>query len=245
MQIGDESLAAYADGELQGIRLAEVERALAEHPELRARLAEHQRLRSRLAAHYAPVAEEPVPERFAAMLRASPAEDDKIVDFAAAKQRRARPAWQSLTAIAATFVAALALGQTLPPLFGSAGEAGPVAAADGMLLARGGLEAALDGQLAADQSGNTRIGVSFAAADGRFCRSFEESSLSGLACRGDSGWQLVATAPGRAASGGEYRQASSANALILATAQEMMAGEPLDSAAERRARDSGWRNPRD
>jgi hypothetical protein len=245
MRIGDETLAAYADGELHGIRLAEVERALAEHPELRARLAEHQRLRSRLAAHYAPVAEEPVPERFEAMLRASAAEDVKIVDFAAAKQRRAKPAWRSLTALAATFVAALALGQTLPPLFGPAGQGAPVEVADGMLLARGGLAAALDGQLAADQGGATRIGVSFAAADGRFCRSFEDPDLSGLACRGDSGWQLVATAPGRAASEGQYRQASSGSALILAAAQEMMAGEPLDSAAERRARDSGWRNPRD
>jgi len=40
---------------------------------------------------------------------------------------------------------------------------------------------------------------------------------------------------------GEFRQAGSGNPLVLQAAQEIMAGEPLDAAAERRARDSGWR----
>jgi hypothetical protein len=39
----------------------------------------------------------------------------------------------------------------------------------------------------------------------------------------------------------EYRQAGSADAALLAEAQAMMAGDPLDAAAERRARDLGWR----
>ena len=87
--------------------------------------------------------------------------------------------------------------------------------------------------------------MSFAANDGRYCRTFEDPRLSGLACAGEHGWELVATAPGTRA-GGEYRQASSGNALVLGTAQEMMAGEPLDAAGERRARDMGWyRHPRD
>jgi plasmid stability protein len=240
MTIGDETLIAFADGELTGIRRAELERALAEDPELRSRLERQQRLRARIAGHYAPVEDEPVPDRLTAMLAASedhPA-DDNVVDFAAAKQRRARPLWQSLTALAATLVLGLLAGQMLP-----GGEGGPVAVESGRMVARGDLADALDRRLAGDQGGATRIGVSFAAADGRFCRTFDGAEMSGLACRGDAGWQLVATAPGTGAAGAEYRQASSGNALVLGAAQEMMAGEPLDVAGERRARDSGWRNP--
>jgi hypothetical protein len=235
MTIGDETLIAFADGELTGIRRAELERALAGDPELRARLERQQRLRALIAGHYAPVEDEPVPDRFTALL-AVPAEDN-VVDFAAAKQRRARPLWQSLTALAATLVLGLIAGQMLP-----GGEGGPVAMEGGTMVARGDLADALDRRLAGDQGGETRIGVSFAAADGRFCRTFDGAEMSGLACRGDAGWQLVATAPGSGAAGAEYRQASSGNALVLGAAQEMMAGEPLDAAGERRARDTGWRN---
>lgn len=250
MRIDDEILVAYADGELTGLRRAEVEQALAEDPGLRARLALHQHVRRRVASHYAPVAAEPVPERLTAMLSdAAPGteapEDDKIVDLAAARERRrTRPMWQGFAALAATFVLALGLGQVLP-FADFAGEGDAVAVADGMLIARGGLAAALDERLAADRArpGETRIGVSFAAADGRFCRTFDGAAMSGLACRGDAGWQLVATASASAATG-QYRQASSGSALVLAAAQEMMAGEPLDAAGERRARDAGWRNRR-
>lgn len=250
MRIGDEILIAYADGELTGLRRAQVEQALAEDPGLRARLALHQHVRGRVQSHYAPVEAEPVPERLTAMLSdAAPGkeeqEDARIVDLAAARERRqARPMWQSFAALAATFVLALGLGQVLP-FADLAGEGETIAVADGVLIARGGLAAALDERLAADRAdpGETRIGLSFAAADGRFCRTFDGAAMSGLACRGDTGWQLVATAPGSGASG-EYRQASSGSALILAAAQEMMAGEPLDAAGERRARDSGWRNRR-
>lgn len=243
IKIADETLIAYADGELHGARREALERALAGQPELRRRLAAQQQLRSRIAGHYAPVAEEPVPDRFAAMIRQSAAGNDNqagIVDLAAARaKRRPLAAWRNLAALAATFVFALVLGQAMPPLVGGSDRSGPVAVADGSLVASGALEAALDGQLAADP-GETRIGISFAAADGRFCRTFDGAAMSGLACRGGADWQIVATAPGSPASG-EYRQAASGSALILGAAQEMMAGEPLDAEGERRARDAGWR----
>lgn len=245
MQIGDEILMAYADGELDPVRRAEIERALADDSDLRRRLDAQQRLRACISGHYAPVAEEPVPDRFAAMIRASAAGNDNqsgVIDLAAERSKR-RPltAWQNMAALAATFVLALFLGQAMPPLFGAEVRSGdgPLAVADGTLVARGELDSALRQQLASDQ-GETRIGVSFAANDGRYCRTFENPQLSGLACAGERGWEMVATAPGTRA-GGEYRQASSGNALVLATAQEMMAGDALDAAGERRAREMGWR----
>ena len=68
MTIDDDLLMAFADGELDEVTRARVERAVAEDPALKARLEVQQRLRARLAAHYGPAVDEAVPERLRAML---------------------------------------------------------------------------------------------------------------------------------------------------------------------------------
>lgn len=235
MTIDDDMLMAFADGEIDEIGRARVERALEEDPKLRARLDVQRRLRARLAAHYAPVAEEAVPEGLRAML------ETKVVDLPAARGPRARPLWQSGAALAATLVLGLALGRTL--LVPAAPDSGLIAVEGGAMVARGGLAEALDTQLASAQASNaaTRIGVSFARSDGRLCRTFDSPAAAGLACRTDTGWQVMMTAAGSGGQRGEFRQAGSESLLVQQAAQEMMAGEPLDDAGERRARDSGWR----
>ena len=232
--IDDDILMAYADGELDEIARARVERAVAADPELHARLERQQKLRATLAAFYGPTAEEGVPERFRAML------ETNVVPFPAARARPARPAWQHFAALAATLVLGLAVGRTL-----LAPAGGPVGVENGTMVARGQLATALDTQLASAQPADaaTRIGTSFAASDGRLCRTFDSAALAGVACRGDQGWQLLMAAPGASsAAQGGYRQAGSGNPLVAEAAQELMAGEPFDAAAERRARDSGWRH---
>ena len=233
-RIGEETLMAYVDGELSAIRRHEVERAIAGDPELQARVESERSLRDRLAGHYGPVADEPVPERLAARVAGS-----NVVDFQAAHAQRGRPLWQSLTALAATLVAGIAAGTML-----TRGDGGPVAFADGEMIARGDLAEALDTRLAADGARDgPRIGLSFAAADGRYCRTFDMATLSGLACRGGQGWQVMAAAAPAGGQGGQFRQASAGSPLVLQAAQEMIAGEPLDAESERRARGRGWRNP--
>ena len=231
MAIDDDMLMAFADGELDEISRARVERAVAEDADLRSRLERHQRLRATLAGHYAMEAE--VPERFRALL------DANVVDFAATHARRAHPLWQTLAALAATLLLGLALGRTLLVPTNADGPQ------DGTLIARGSLATALDTQLASAQAPDaaTRIGTSFAASDGRLCRTFDSAALAGLACRDERGWQLMMTATGTGAARTDYRQASSLSPLVAQAAQEMMTGEPLDAAAERRARDAGWRRP--
>lgn len=233
MTIDDDMLMAFVDGELDEVSRARVERAVAEDPELRARLAQQHRLRDRLAEYYGPVVEEEVPERFRAML------ETNVVPFAA-KPRTARPLWQTLTALAATLVLGLAIGRTLL----APGATGPFAVEGGTMVARGDLATALDTQLASAQAQDapTRIGVSFTNNDGRACRTFDSQAAAGVACRGDNGWQVMMTAAGSGGQRTEFRQAGSASPLVLQAAQEMMAGEPFDDAAERRARDSGWRS---
>ncbi|MEA3014978.1 MAG: hypothetical protein QOD42_3523 [Sphingomonadales bacterium] len=238
MAIEDDMLMAFVDGELDEIGRARVERALAADPALKARLDAQQRLRARLAAHYAPAVGEEVPERFRAML------ETPVADLAAARARRARPLWQSLAALAATLVLGLAIGRTL--LVPGAPVSGPIAIEGGAMVARGTLAEALDGQLASTQAADsaTRIGVSFARSDGRLCRTFDSAAAAGVACRTGTGWQVMMTAAGSGGQRGEFRQAGSESLLVQQAAQEMMTGEPFDDAAERRARDSGWRQGR-
>ncbi|MGQ0588903.1 MAG: anti-sigma factor family protein [Sphingosinicella sp.] len=229
MAVDDDTLMAWLDGELNEVERRRVETALTEDPALAARLDGQRRLRDRLAAHYGPVADEDVPERFRAML------ETNVVEIAAARPGRSRPLWQSLTAIAATLVLGIFVGRAWP-------ESATVVTDEGVLVARGALAEALETQLASTQAADaaTRIGVTFARADGSPCRTFEGGALSGIACRGGADWQLVMTAAGSRARQTDYRQAGGSAPLVLEAAQAMMAGEPLDAAGERRARDSGW-----
>ena len=159
-----------------------------------------------------------------------------VVDMASERARRARPHWQSFAALAATLVLGLVLGQSLRT------PGGPVAVADGHMVAQGWLGEALDTQLASAPAPDAaaRIGISFAATDGRMCRTFDSAALAGLACRGEAGWQLIMTTSGSDAAASGYRQAGSSNALLAQAAQELMAGAALDAEAERRARDARW-----
>jgi hypothetical protein len=231
MNVDDDRLMAYLDDELDAEARAEVEAALAEQPALRAQLDRQRALRETLRAHFDPVAEEAVPPRLRALI------EPEIVDLAAARARRSRPVWQTAAAIAASLVIGIFVGRTLP-----SGAGVPVGVEGGTLVAQGSLAEALDTQLASAQPADaaTRIGVSFAREDGTHCRTFESSALSGLACRDGGAWRMVMTAEGSAARG-DYRQAGTSAARIAETAQDLMAGEPLDASSERQARDAGWR----
>jgi hypothetical protein len=237
--IDDELLIAYADGECSDADRAKVEQALAEDPALRERLEQHRRLAVRLNAHFGPIAEAPVPDRLSALLHQQEAD---IVDFAAAREsrekRRRLPSWGNWGAIAASLAVGVLAGQMALP-----GRGGIVESHQGALIARGDLAKALDTQLASaqDSAAAVRIGVSFQDRSGRYCRSFETGSLSGVGCREGDAWRLPIThASGEAAGQGGYRQAGSGDALVLETATQMMRDAPLDAIAEQKARDNGW-----
>lgn len=236
--IDDEMLIAFADGELDSDRRGLVEAALASDPALRGRLDRHQRLRARIAEHYAPIAEESLPDRFTTLLANSATKKDNVLSLAEARKKRAQPGWKSFAALAATLVLGLFGGTMITP-----GGESAIALEEGAIMARGGLAKALDTQLASDPAAtDTRIGVTFAARDGRLCRTFDSVVVTGLACRDGAGWRIEAMTRGSDPQSVEYRQASSSNPLVLAAAQELMAGEPFDAAAERLARAAGWRN---
>jgi len=223
----DERLVAYADGELSGDQLARFETELAADPGLAQAVERHRALARRLSAAYAPVLDEPVPSQLISAARQQPA------------ARRGPPQW---AAMAACLVAGVAGGVVLTRYAGP--QEGPIMARDGGLVAMGRLETALTSQLAS-QGGPIKLGLTFRTAAGRYCRTFQspEDRLAGLACREPGGWTLQATARmAPAQTQGEYRTAGSDTpGAVLAAVDGLIAGSPLDAAAERAARDSGWK----
>lgn len=220
----DERLMAYVDGELAPAERSAFERELAADPELQREVARHRALRGRLAAAFDPVIEEPVPLRLTLAAQA-----------ANARGRGWRaPQW---AAMAACLALGVALGQAVLP------ERGPLAARDGALVARGRLAKALDQRLAAE-GGAVRVNLSFRSADGRYCRSFQSTPdrLAGVACREPQGWTARALAAWSPPPDTAYRTAGSeAPAPVLAAVDGLIVGAPLDAAAERAARDRGWK----
>jgi len=251
MTISDETLMAYADGELDAAARAAVESAMREDPQIQMRVAAHRTLRRKVEAAYSAELSEAVPERLLRAAAGTPG--SKVVnlqDARVAMQRSAsraqprRPQWRTASTIAAGLVAGVGLGffmwgQWQSPLARNAA---------GALVARGQLAKALSNQLAAEQSRSSavQIGLSFRAKSGGYCRTFALSgavSPSGLACRQDAEWQIQALTqePGAAGDSG-YRTAGSAMpAEILKSVEGRIAGEPLDQAGERAARQRGWK----
>lgn len=231
MSFDSATVAAFVDGELDDLTARRIERAAESDAALAAEIAQHRALKDRLAAHYAPVVDEALPDRLRALLAAG----DAMVDTSLAARREARQAQFNAVhwgAVAAALVLGIAIG-TRPWM-----PAASVATSEGTLVAAGPLAEALDTQLASNQpaKAGVRIGLSFRDGRGRYCRSFESEAVDGIGCRDESGWRLERTQQGRG--GSDYRQASSGE--LAAAAAAMMAGEPLDAAGERAARDAGW-----
>jgi len=232
MSVDDEKLMAFADGELTGAEHAEIEAALAEDAGLRERLEAHRAMRTRLSSAFDGALTEPVPQHL--LDAAQKPRQAEVIDFAA--RRAAKWSFREWGAMAASVALGLVIGvgtmqQQAQPMFATAAEG---------LVARGALSQALDTQLASDEAGAVRIGLSFRDQDGDYCRTFDltQGGASGVACREDDGWRIPLISG--AASGGEIRQAG-ASAEVLAAVDAMIAGDPLDAEAERAARDGDWR----
>ena len=236
MNITDETLAAYADGELDRTEAAQVAAAVAADPALAAKMAAHRALKARLAAHYAPLADQAVPPHLAALLSGAQHKDEQnsgeVISFAAASQKRGLvPVLRRWGPIAGPALAASLVLAVLQPLGGSRpeGYADPV------------LAAALDTQLAATQpaGAETRILLSFERESGGLCRVWRGETEGGIVCRDDTGWKIEQQFALDGAQSSEFRQAGS-EADLLAAAQDMAAGGALDAAQEQAARDRNW-----
>ena len=226
------TIAAYVDGELDLITVNRIEKAMIEDGDLVGEIEQEKALRVQLTGNFAPVLDEVLPDRLTSLLSGSVTNLDERRDLMTT--RWYQPSVRQWSAMAASLVVGLMIGGTALNR-----DAGYVQDNDGQIVASGDLAAALDTQLAATQGSNpeVRIGMSFAAKDGGYCRTFESATLDGIACTVGSDWKLRQTRSGNGAT--EYRQASAGALAEAATA--MMAGEPLEAAGERAAKEKGWR----
>ena len=226
MTIEPEMLMAYADGELDPLNAKRVERAIAGDPALAQEVERHRALRKRVSDSFAPIADERVPDRLAALLKSN------VVDLPTPKTRPILSRWRAAAALAACLVLGLTIGISV--------SRGPVFSGAGGLYASGSLAAALDDQVGG-ADGAVKVAVSFRDKQGAYCRVFSSSATDGIACRDASGWALRRTQQGSTTQHGDYAQAGSPDPDLMAAAQDMMAGEPLDAKAEAAARGAGWR----
>lgn len=258
MNVSDETLMAYAAGELGEPERSAVEAAERGDPALAASIARHRALRADVFAAFAGVLAETVPARLQAPATGAEARPAiaTVTSLAAVRERKAkaretaevanpgrvqRRPWPRWGALAAS----LAVGVLAGSVWMTAGDDGGFVATDGSgrLVARGELAGALSQQLASDARPNARvrIGLSFAARGGGYCRSFTAGASTGLACRDGDSWRIPVLRDAPAESGA-YRQAgATAPAAVLEVIDERIEGMTLDAAAERAARDGGWK----
>jgi hypothetical protein len=242
MTITQEEIMAYVDGELDEAARGRVTLAALADLDLADRIAAERALRERLKAHFAPVVDEPVPAAWVESIRAAtpPA---PVISLAAERARRApAPRWKAPAWVGAAMAACLAIGVFVGAQW-HGGWQGPIVAEKGALVASGDLGRALDTQLAsADGKAPIRMLGTFHREGGDLCRVFAGAQASGIACHDGGQWQLQHVLPGSApAEQGAYRQAGSQDGDLMALAQSMAQGDPLDASQEKAAKAKGWR----
>lgn len=247
MQFSDETLMAYADGEVDAETCRQIEAAMAIDPTLSERVAKHRSLRMDLGNAFGGVLDEPVPSRLldAANSTPAPTRSATVSDLRAARAAKSGAkqsrtwSWPEWTAIAASLIIGVLAGRSaLQPA-----QSEMFATTAGGIVATGELSAALN-----DQPGGTtkdaavQIGLSFRSKTGNYCRSFATGSAAGFACREDAQWKVRAlNENGTQTAGSEYRMAGSElPPAILTAIDDVMEGEALDREQEQAARERGW-----
>lgn len=258
--MNNETLIAYLDAELEPAGMDTVEQALQADPTLRQRLQRLVVSGEQLRAAYAGVVEEAVPSRLVQAILEAPAPMPS--PLARPTPVRSLTSWLSQwlgtgngtwmpTALASA--AALGVGLCLGLAQGPGGDAAlaelqPVA--DRALLVA--LESLPSGRVVRVAGRQIELLASFQHRDGRVCREFNSSVLSGdpvdhlgLACREHGGdWTVAVLAseirPAEALQGG-YRIASDRqHDIIDGFRQQQTLGKQLDLAEEKAWMERGW-----
>lgn len=245
IEIDDETLMAYADGELDADTMAQVEAALAQSEDVAQRLAMFFETRSLLQEAYAPRLADPVPDALVAAIRgqaeaqaAAPAQGagsvvslDRHRQARDAATSRATPAWRP-AAIAASLALAVGLGAGWMLGSGSApsGGAGLVASLDHGAMREALVSLPSGERLELSDGGAIAAIATFRNTEGQLCREMENDSPAGatlvsVLCHEGSGWDLRFAV---AASGGADGYAPASSLETLDTWLERTgASEPL------------------
>jgi hypothetical protein len=217
VELNDEILSAYIDGELDAQTAATVATVLAGNIAMRERL---EAMRGADEAMRRAFPLEPAsPAALARLQRSS------VAPFPSrTKPQRAWAAFSAtaLAAAAAGFFVAIPVASTMS------------ARTDAPFAVSGALRSVLESAPSGEVRDGARVVVSVKAADGRYCREFERTAGDavdhGLACRSGAGWSLVALASQPKTSGFETAGVNPAiDAAVDALGATMV--EPTDEQA--------------
>jgi Anti-sigma factor NepR len=231
-----ERLSAYLDGALSPDEASALELELAQNPQLADQLAQLSAADAALRQAFGGVVDEPVPERLSDLLEKP--RTAEVYNLAKERAKRAErtklPArfdWRAGVAIAATLLIGIFSFSQVSEGPGSRGD--PIQVA---------LDTTASGTKASLKDGRTLTPrLSFAAADGRYCREFALGVQDGIACNGKEGWKieaLVKGSSGDAAEGG-YATAGGSTALD-SVYRRLGAGEPVSVAEEKTLISKRW-----
>lgn len=251
MSFSDETLMAFADGELDDITSHEVELAMRLDPAIAEKVRLHQALRSNVFGAFARTLDEEVPQRLQAAVRSG-----KVVHLDSVRQLRTPPpapqpvrvvrrawSWPEWGAMAATLVAGVLAGSLAMRGIDDGQQFAAFDSNAGALTAQGKLSKALSQQLAsaAPIDKDVRVGLSFVSRQGEYCRTFMLPATAGLACRSGDQWRIPMMANSAEGKAGEYRQAGSElPPAVMQAIDDMIVGKALDANAEKAAQKQGW-----
>lgn len=265
MNITDEMLMAYADGELSRDDCRALEARLAQDAGLRARLEPFAMTGSQLAGVFDQPMHERIPDRLLAVVTAGarnarsqrPAERqssggllDAIADVLFPRGVSFAGAFTLTALVAAGGAAGYVVGQ------GGAAHSGSSAVAlgsDGGLVATGDLKVALETQPSLDDDTALSRGAalwpaqSFKSQDQRFCREYRIASngvsgFAGVACRSQDGeWRVAAHAEAEARSA-EFRMLEHPGSpAVDAAVEALRKGDVFGADEEAAAMQGGWK----
>ena len=249
MSFSDETLMAYADGELDERTRREIEQAMRRDPALAEKVRQHKALRSNVFDAFASTLDEAVPQRLQVAARSG-----KVVHLDSVRPVRTPPpppvlekpawSWPEWGALAATLVVGVLAGVAGSQGVGRDEQLAALDKRAGALTAQGTLDKALSTQLAGNGGGDpsVKVGITFVSKEWAYCRSFMLPAAAGLACRSGTEWQIPMLTNGPMGTISQYRQASSAlPASVLEAIDARIEGSPLDAGAERIAQRQGWK----
>ncbi len=254
--LSDETLMAYADGELDDAERIRVGKILDGNPEARARLRVFQTTGNSLAPAFDPP-ERPLPAALSVPVRGDAQSEarggmsswaDRLRDWLHTVS--AQQAALAAAVIALAFTGGALWQRTMPS---APGEAALMAAEDGGFRAAGRLAGVLE-TAGSDPSGpeHAEIAVlqTFRNAEGGYCREYvlrgpgEAGYAAGVACRrADGAWRIaVHAAEDGPVSPESYTPAGGGTQRIVdGYVHDIMQGAPLDGEAEQEALKRGWR----
>jgi hypothetical protein len=262
MHLSDETLMAYADGQLMPAEMARIERLLASDSELRTRLEVFRTTGRDLTSLFDDHLNAPLPPRLKRFTLAPQADLSKIFDLGSRRQRQLLPGFWGFR-LAAASAAILAVGIGIgwvthgSPRGSGADLGGLIRIADDRMIAGPPLQLALNtlpsGKEAAlplseGKSLTMAVPLSFVDHSQNYCRRYEIGVLSnehygGIACHSDGEWKikLHAILSPRSTQSGKVSPAGNENKALDAAVMAIIDGDALGREDEAAVIGKGWK----